>query len=72
MLGQKSRRGKEGQDLLDPLEVGFPPNWAKSQTLQNRLEQFFPQLRLLEGADDQMDLERQGSVRQVSQCSPAA
>jgi len=42
MLGQKSRRGKEGQDLLDPLE-----------------------LRLLEGADDQMDLERQGSVRQV-------
>jgi len=42
MLGQKSRRGKEGQDLLDPL-----------------------QLRLLEGADDQMDLERQGSVRQV-------
>jgi len=42
MLGQKSRRGKEGQDLLDPL-----------------------QLRLLEGADDQMDPERQGSVRQV-------
>ena len=41
MLGQKSRRGKEGQDLLDPLEVGFRPNWAKSQTLQNRLKQFF-------------------------------
>ena len=27
---------------------------------------FCAQLRLLEGADDQMDLERQGSVRQVS------
>ena len=27
---------------------------------------FCVQLRLLEGAEDQMDLERQGSVRQVS------
>ena len=34
MLGQKSRRGKEGQDLLDPLEVGFRPNWAKHPAKQ--------------------------------------
>ena len=68
MLGQKSRRGKEGQDLLDPLQVILQnfPNWAKLEAEQIWSDVFCPQLRLLEGADDQMDIERQGSVRQVS------
>ena len=41
MLGQKSRRGKEGQDLLDPLEVGFRPNWAKLKPCKTDLSNFF-------------------------------
>ena len=38
MLGQKSRRGKEGQDLLDPLQVSLAkkfPNRAKLEELES-------------------------------------
>ena len=35
MLGQKSRRGKEGQDLLDPLQVSLAIYFHIGQIVQN-------------------------------------